>query len=73
MYRRSLGDLRLIGVEGPRFHRNPQTISAPWRTLCVDVTENALVFPSERGTLISRDNFLRRIIQLKLAKIGLGS
>jgi integrase len=30
------------------------------------------VFPSERGTFLSRDNFLRRNIQKKLEKIGLG-
>jgi hypothetical protein len=30
-----------------------------------------LVFPSERGTYLSRDNFLRRNIQKKLDKIGL--
>jgi hypothetical protein len=31
-----------------------------------------LVFPSERGTYLSRDNFLRRNIQGKLEEIGLG-
>ena len=31
-----------------------------------------LVFPSERGTFLSRDNFLRRNIQKKLATVGLG-
>lgn len=31
-----------------------------------------LVFPSERGTYLSRDNFLRRNIQKKLAEIDLG-
>jgi hypothetical protein len=30
------------------------------------------VFPSERGTYLSRDNFLRRNIQKKLEDIGLG-
>ena len=30
------------------------------------------MFPSERGTYLSRDNFLRRNIQKKLDKIGLG-
>ena len=29
-------------------------------------------FPSERGTYLSRDNFLRRNIQVKLEEIGLG-
>jgi 1,2-phenylacetyl-CoA epoxidase PaaB subunit len=37
----------------------------------VDVTDNALVFPSERGTFMSRDNFLRRDIKNKLAPVGL--
>ena len=43
-----------------------------WRTICVDVRDEALVFPSERGTFLSRDNFLRRNIQKKLAPVGLG-
>lgn len=43
-----------------------------WRTLCVDVSDDALVFPSERGTCLSRDNFLRRNIQKKLALVGVG-
>ena len=30
------------------------------------------MFPSERGTYLSRDNFLRRNIQGKLEDIGLG-
>jgi integrase len=42
-----------------------------WRTLCVDVSDDALVFPSERGTFLSRDNFLRRNIKAKLAPVGL--
>ena len=33
---------------------------------------DALMFPSERGTFLSRDNFLRRNIQKKLENIGLG-
>jgi integrase len=43
-----------------------------WRKLSTDESPEALVFPSERGTFISRDNFLRRNIQNKLQKIGLG-
>ena len=43
-----------------------------WRTLCPDVSDDALVFPSERGTFLSRDNFLRRNIQKKLARVDLG-
>ena len=38
----------------------------------MDVSDGALVFPSERGTFLSRDNFLRRNIQKKLAPVGLG-
>jgi hypothetical protein len=30
------------------------------------------VFPSERGTCLSRDNFLRRDFHQKLEKVGLG-
>lgn len=43
-----------------------------WREICVDTRPSALVFPSERGTFLSRDNFLRRNLQKKLEKIGLG-
>jgi len=43
-----------------------------WRALSVDTGPEALVFPSERGTFISRDNFLRRNIQNKLKNVGLG-
>jgi integrase len=43
-----------------------------WREMSVDTGPGALVFPSERGTFLSRDNFLRRNIQKKLVKIGLG-
>ena len=43
-----------------------------WREICPDTGLDALVFPSERGTYLSRDNFLRRNIQKKLEDIGLG-
>ncbi len=43
-----------------------------WREVSPDTTSEALVFPSERGTFLSRDNFLRRNIQGKLEDIGLG-
>jgi integrase len=43
-----------------------------WREVSPDTTSEALVFPSERGTFLSRDNFLRRNIQGKLEAIGLG-
>jgi len=42
-----------------------------WRALCVDARPGAWVFPSERGTPLSRDNILRRSIQPKLASAGL--
>jgi hypothetical protein len=43
-----------------------------WRNISPDTGPDALVFPSERGTYLSRDNFLRRNIQKKLDEIGLG-
>src|SRR5271166_1206363 len=43
-----------------------------WRNISSDTGPDALVFPSERGTYLSRDNFLRRNIQKKLEEIGLG-
>jgi integrase len=42
------------------------------REISVDTGPGVLVFPSERGAFLSRDNFLRRNIQKKLVKIGLG-
>src|SRR5207248_1465785 len=72
VYRGSLGD--------PKNDRSRRGAAIPpelaedidsWRTLCVDVRDDALVFPSERGTFLSRDNFLRRNIQKKLATVGL--
>jgi hypothetical protein len=43
-----------------------------WREVAVDLGSESLVFPSERGTFLSRDNFLRRNIHNKLEKIELG-
>jgi integrase len=43
-----------------------------WRELAIDLGPESLVFPSERGTFLSRDNFLRRNIHNKLEKIELG-
>ena len=48
-----------------------QQVSA-WREISANTAPDALVFPSERGTYLSRDNFLRRNIQGKLEEIGLG-
>jgi integrase len=35
---------------------------AAWREISADTGPDALMFPSERGTFLSRDNFLRRNI-----------
>jgi len=43
-----------------------------WRQISEDTSPDALVFPSEKGTYLSRDNFLRRNFQGKLEQIGLG-
>lgn len=43
-----------------------------WREISEDTSPDALVFPSEKGTYLSRDNFLRRNFQGKLEQIGLG-
>lgn len=45
---------------------------ADWRETSANTAPDALVFPSERGTYLSRDNFLRRNIQSKLEDIRLG-
>jgi integrase len=42
-----------------------------WRGLCIDTRPEAWVFPSERGTPLSRDNVLRRSILPKLASVRL--
>jgi integrase len=42
-----------------------------WRALCVNLWPEAWVFPSERGTPLSRDNILRRYIEPRLASVGL--
>jgi hypothetical protein len=36
-----------------------------WRDIAIDLSSEALVFPSERGMFMSRDNFLRRNIHDK--------
>jgi hypothetical protein len=43
-----------------------------WRDVATDLNPESLVFPSERGTHLSRDNFLRRNIHSRLEQIGLG-
>ena len=42
------------------------------RALCMDTSLGAFVFPSERGTALSKDNVWRRNMQPALAKVGLG-
>src|SRR5258708_1411150 len=37
-----------------------------WREISIDASPQGLVFPSERGTFLSRDNFLPRNIHKKL-------
>jgi integrase len=40
--------------------------------MCRDVSGGAFVFPSERGTALSKDNVWRRNMQPKLVSVGLG-
>jgi integrase len=42
-----------------------------WKGMCVETGPEAWVFPSERGTPLSRDNVLNRCIKPKLAIVGL--
>ncbi len=42
-----------------------------WRAMSANGDPQALVFPSERGTFLSRANFLRRNLQEKLDQVGL--
>ena len=43
-----------------------------WRTVAVETRDDALVFPSERLTALSKDNWWRRSMQPALSKVGLG-
>jgi len=43
-----------------------------WRSMAVDARASAYVFPSERGTALSKDNVWRRNMLPKLAGAGLG-
>jgi integrase len=43
-----------------------------WREFCCSPNSSAFVFPSERGTALSKDNVWRRNMQPKLAAVGLG-
>jgi integrase len=70
------------GVRGnPKTRRSLREAAIPpglamdierWRALSNDTSPDALVFPSERGTFLSHDNFLRRNFHNKLNKVGLG-
>jgi integrase len=43
-----------------------------WKNQSVLVSDDAYVFPSERGTALSKDNVWRRYMRPKLAAVGLG-
>jgi integrase len=43
-----------------------------WREICCCPNPSAFVFPSEKGTALSKDNVWRRNMQPKLAAVGLG-
>jgi integrase len=43
-----------------------------WREFAVETRDDAWVFPSERMTVLSKDNCWRRSMQPKLEKMGLG-
>jgi integrase len=73
VYRRLPGDPKT--ERGKRIAAVPPDLAGDieqWREVAVDLNAESLVFPSERGTFLSRDNFLRRNIHSKLEKIGLG-
>lgn len=73
VYRRLPSDPKT--ERGKRVAAVPPDLAADierWREVAVDLGSESLVFPSERGTFLSRDNFLRRNIHNKLEKIELG-
>ena len=43
-----------------------------WRMIAIDISDDAWVFPSERMTPLSRDNWWNRIMRPALNKVGLG-
>ena len=62
-------------VRGKRLAAVPPSLAEEierWRELSAPTCPESLVFPSEKGTYLSRDNFLRRNIHAKLEKVGLG-
>jgi integrase len=61
VYRRLPGDPKT--ERGKRVAAVPPDLAGDieqWREFAIDLNEDSLVFPSERGTFLSRDNFLRR-------------
>ena len=67
-------------IDDPKSERGKREAALPptlaeeigrWRDISRDASAKALVFPSECGRFLSRDNFLRRNIQTKLETIGL--
>jgi hypothetical protein len=73
VYRGLLDDLKTErGKRQAAFSPDLASEVDSWRNISSDTGPDALVFPSERGTYLSRDNFLRRNIQKKLEEIGLG-
>src|ERR1700683_2264485 len=56
-------------------HRTKSVTTAfatePWRALAVSTSDDAWVFPSERMTPLSKDNWWWRIMRLALEKVGL--
>jgi integrase len=66
------------GRKGKRSSRtvalSPGTLTdlAAWRTLLLDHSPDAYLFPSERGTPLSRDNVWNRGMFPRLEKVGLG-
>jgi integrase len=68
-------------LDDPKSERGKRQAAVPpdlaadimrWHEISGNTKPDDLVFPSERGTFLSRDNFLRRNIQKKLATVGLG-
>jgi integrase len=73
VYRGTLDTLK--GRKGKRTERvvalSPGTLAdlKEWKSTLTDQTPSALLFPTERGTLLSRDNFWRRSLQPALEKV----
>jgi integrase len=67
-------------LDDPKSERGKRQAAVPpdlaadimrWHEISGNTKPDDLVFPSECGTFLSRDNFLRRNIQKKLATVGL--